>query len=231
MQNYRDRQKKLIQEIEKGYREKRTSLNPGTADDFTNDPRLALVCLYFVPEEVQEVILNQIIAPLRAADPSPYYYPRESLHLTIKNVRYVHWPPQYTAEDKEKVCQGFRKIIPRQEPFAMELEGIFEQPSSLSVSGFSDDSLFHLITVLNQTLEEVGVPDNKKYFSGEVYFGNVSFCRFQRPPNQAFRDQVQKLKKVPLGTVQINKVWLVETDLVCHPGHTTVLEKFSLGFS
>ena len=76
MENYQDQQKKLILEIEKGYLAKKAALNPGSADDFANDPRLALVCLYFVPEEVQKVILNKIILPLRAADPAPYYYPR-----------------------------------------------------------------------------------------------------------------------------------------------------------
>lgn len=228
METYQDRQRKLILSIEKGYQEKQTALNPGSADDFANDPRLALVCLYFVPEQVQDFILSEIVSPLRAADPAPYYYPRESLHLTVKNVRYINSPPNYTADDIQKVRRGFREVVPGIKAFPMELEWVFEQPSSLSVCGFSDDSLLRIVNTLNQTLIDVGVPDDKKYFSQEVFFGNVSFCRFQKPPNQAFREKVRELKLVKVGTISINKVWLVETDLVCHPARTTVLEEYQL---
>lgn len=228
MEAYQDRQKKLILEIEKGYLDQPTALNPGAANDFANDPRLALVCLYFVPEQVQGFILSKIISLLRAADPAPYFYSRESLHLTIKNVRYINAPPSYTAEDIHKVRLGFREVVPEIKAFPMELEGIFAQPSSLSVCGFSDDSLLRIVQTLDQTLLTVGVPDDKKYFSQEVFFGNVSFCRFQQQPNQAFREKVQELKKVKVGTIQIDKVWLVETDLVCHPARTTLLEEFRL---
>jgi 2'-5' RNA ligase len=228
MQAYQDRQRELILDIEKGYRDRPTALNPGTADDFANDPRLALVCLYFVPEQVQDFILSEISSPLRAADPALYFYPRASLHLTVKNVRYINSPPNYTAADIQKVRRGFRGVVPGIKAFPMDLEWIFEQPSSLSVCGFSDDSLLRIVNTLNQTLIDVGVPDDKKYFSQEIFFGNVSFCRFQEPPNQAFREKVRELKQVKVGRVTIDKVWLVETDLVCHPARTRVLEEFRL---
>ena len=124
--------------------------------------------------------------------------------------------------------KGFREVIPGIKAFPMELEWIFQQPSSLSVCGFSDDSLLRIINTLNQTLIKVGVPDDKNYFSQDIFFRNVSFCRFQEKPNQAFREKVQELKKVKVGTIQIDKLWLVETDLVGHPARTKVLEEFLL---
>jgi 2'-5' RNA ligase len=225
---YQDRQKQLIHDIEKGFASKPVSLNAGTPVDWGNDNRLALVTLFFLPEEVQEMILAQVIKPLRAADPSLYYYPLESLHLTIKNIKFVQWPPAYTPGDVEKVRQAFRQLIPAQKAFEMELEGLFEQPSSLSICGFTDDSLLHLVRNLDQTLTGIGVPDNKKCFSADVFFGNVSFCRFSNPPNQAFQEKVQELKHLKIGTVLIDKVWLVETDLVCHPKRTTRIEEFRM---
>lgn len=229
MERYQDRQKKLIQQVEEQFRSRPVSLNPATADDFANDRRLALVTLYFVPEEVQQVIQNEIIAPLRATDPAPYYYPSPSLHLTVKNVRYINWPPSYTSQDVEQVRQAFREVTPRLPAFRMKLEGLFEQPASLSVCGFCNETLLSTIITLHQTLQDAGVPDDKKYFSQEIFFGNVSFCRFQDLPNQAFRQKVQELKKIKVGSVLIDRVWLVETDLVCHPGRTIVFEEFPLG--
>lgn len=229
MERYQDRQKKLIQGVEEQFRSRPVSLNPATADDFANDRRLALVTLYFVPEEVQQVIQKEVIVPLQAADPAPYYYPSSSLHLTVKNVRYVNWPPSYTPREVEQVRQAYREVVPRLPAFPMELEGLFEQPGSLSVCGFSDDTLRSTINTLDQTLYDAGVPDDKKYFSQDVFFGNVSFCRFQNPPNQAFRDKVRELKEIKVGSVLIDRVWLVETDLVCHPDRTIVFEEFGMG--
>ncbi len=207
---YQQQQEALFNKIEEDFKNGLTPSQPLTpVADFTKDSRRCLTGIVFLPVEMQQLINEQIIGPLKAADPTLFYYPLDSLHLTVKNVRVISDPPTYTDEEIQKSQEAFAEVIPNTPVFDFELKGLFDLPASVAIRGYSDEQLKFLIQALTQALNNRGIFDNKKYASNDVFFGNITFCRFDHQPNQAFQEKVRELKAIPLGTLLVEKVTLL----------------------
>ncbi|MFC1662989.1 2'-5' RNA ligase family protein [Patescibacteria group bacterium] len=230
MKTYQQKQEQLFDELENQFRKgsAQTSVVEAT-DDYVDDKRICLTGVIFLSENLQEQIVKKIIEPLQQADGNQYYYEPAALHLTIQNIRTVNYPPLFNDEDIEIARTVFRKIIPRFKPFTFALKGLFELPTSLGIRGYSDKMLGTLTRKLRAELKVSSVPDNKKYASDNVIFGNVSICRYISNPSKDFMREIQKLKDIDIGDLIIDKVSLITTNAVCHSSKTEVLEEYLLG--
>jgi len=68
-------------------------------ENYANDPRIALTSVHFPKNFFKEAIFDKILKPLKQISPDHYYYPSDSLHLTIKNIRLINDPPTFNEED------------------------------------------------------------------------------------------------------------------------------------
>ena len=224
MQSYSTLQRGLIKRIEEGFikgESPSTIVTP--VKDYATDIRVCLAGVVFLPKDIEEKIISEVINPLREADPRQYYYVPSSFHITIQNVRTIENPPLFTDSDIKKSRDVFSKIIPQFKPISFSLESIFQLPTSLSICAFTDSFLGSLAKELRSKLAEAGVPDNKKYADNDIVIANSTFCRFQTKPNEEFLSKVNHLKNIHIGEFEANKVELVTTNCVCIPTMTKII--------
>jgi hypothetical protein len=216
MTDYRRQQKQIIDQLRLG------AGQPGAKatvvpikQDYRHDPAIALTSVVFVPEALGRAIAEHIIDPLTAIEPDHYYYPPDSLHLTVKNVRSVHNPPHFTTADVKKVDRLFAQMIPRHSAFTVQLEELVPFSTSLSLVAYSGDRLHRLVQALDTGLRDIGLPDDKRYVSKEVIFGNVTLCRYVQPPSERFLQAVVERAYAFTAELRIEVVHLISCNAVC----------------
>ena len=133
--HYSAQQKQLINKITQDIAEKSfyDSTIVEMQKDYENDDAICLSSTVFLDEDIKNKIIKKIIEPLQQIDPKHYYYPSDSLHITIKNIRIIHKPPLFTAEDIKKAKKVFNQIIPSFKPFSFKLQGLVRFPTSVSL--------------------------------------------------------------------------------------------------
>jgi hypothetical protein len=196
--------------------------------DYGEDDAICLITVSFIPVNVADVIVRKIIRPLSLLEPDHYYYPAQSMHVTIKNIRKIHHPPNFSIEDVNRVGQVFANLIPQLHPFSFELGKIIPFPTSVSVIGYSDSYFSEIVLKLNRALDEIGLQDDKRYLSNEVFFGNITFCRFTKQPSLNFLRTIDHLSKDFSLKMPVKTMSLVAGNAVMHPNSLRVYGAFSL---
>ena len=168
----------------------------------------------FVPTDLAREIYRAVIAPLKAIEPEHYFYAPDSMHLTIKNIRSVHNPPQFTGADIKKVDRLFARVVPQHRPFGVQLEELVPFTTSLSLIAYSDERLHQLVQTLDSGLSDIGLPDDKRYVSKEVIFGNVTLCRYMQPPSERFLHAVARRTHAFTAELKIKTVHLITCNAV-----------------
>lgn len=229
MQSYRDKQTQLITEIEIGFKKGST---PSTlvppVEDYAADNRICLTTVVFPSQDIIDKIYQTISLPLQKADSTPYYYPKESYHLTIQAVRKIAFPPNFTQQDCDKVKEALHTFMEQIKPLRIELANLFELPSSVALCGLGDERYGDLIKSLQKLLEEIGIPSDQKQASDEIFFSNLTVCRFHKTPSNNFYKEITRLKNINIGEINLNKISLITTNAVCHPSKTSVIAEYSL---
>jgi|SRR3989339_678378 len=227
--DYFSQQKHLVKEIEtsllKGVRKASTV---EMQKDYTNDDQICLTSVVFVPKNISQKITEDIVRPLQKIDSDQYYYPLDSMHLTIKNVRVIKNPPSFNEEDIRKVDKLFSELIPKFPKFEFSIEDVILWPTSIAVMGYCGKTLQKLVTALDEGLKEIGVPDNKKYISDSVYFGNITLCRFTKKPNEQFMEEAGKFRNYKIGKMKVEKISLISCNAVCHPSSRKIIGEYEL---
>jgi len=226
--SYKDKQRELVRSIEVGFkRGDAPSTIVSSVTNYADDRQIGLTSVSFLSRELQYKISSEIIAPLRAADPNQYYYPPESLHLTVQNLKTISDPPLFDRQYIEKARKVFAQTVPNHEPLSLDIQGIFELPTSLALCAFSSETYEELVLNLRKGLEVAGIPDDKKYAPG-VVLGNITFCRFTQKPNISFEHKVEELKEVKMGSFELENIYLIQSNAVCSVPRTEVLDRFIL---
>lgn len=227
--NYSQKQKHLVEKM-------KLSLARGVVkstvvemrNEYENDDHSCLTSVVFVPRNTAQKIIKIIIEPLKQLEPGYYYFPAESMHITIKNIRTIHKPPLFMEDDVVKVDGLFREIIPKFKSFTFQLEDLVKFPTSLSLMGYCNDVLGRLVKELDAGLKQIGVPDNKKYFSNEIFFSNITLCRFAHQPSEAFVKKVKKLQNIKIGELVIGIINLIICNVVCNPKTRKIVGTYKL---
>lgn len=146
--------------------------------DYEIDNRIALTSVHLLKEELVNKIQKKLIIPLRKIYPKHYYYPSECLHMTIKGMRVINYPPQFTKYDIEKSKNIFSINIPKHKKFNVYFYRLMLFPTNLALIGTTDPQLDDLIMDLDKKLISAGINDDKIYTNTRYYFSNVTLVRF-----------------------------------------------------
>ncbi len=228
--NYVLKQKELINNIEKFSIEgdnKATIVE--MRDDYENDDQICLTSVVFIPEDIADKIITKIIKPLKQIEPGHYYYPTESMHFTVKNIRTINNPPSFTESDILKVDQIFKEVISECSPFSLYIEEAIKFPTSISLMAYSSSVLGDLVKNLDNGLNKIGVTDNKKYFSNSVFFGNITICRFTHDPSKKLRNKIKKMRNIKIGEMKAEEINLITCNSVCSKKSRKVISKYRIG--
>jgi 2'-5' RNA ligase len=230
MDSYQQKQLKLITQIEERFKNGEapsTIVEP--VKDYKTDDRICLTGVVFIPDELEQRIIKDLVLPLQKADNQQYYYVPGSFHITIQNIRTINNPPLFSEKDIDIVKKVFQKVVPKHKAFSISIRRLFDLPTSLSIAAFSDEAFKNFVLELREELDREGVPDNKSYASAEVIFGNITIARYVQEPNNAFREKLAELKDAAIGELQVKNVSLITTNSVCIPNKTTIIGRYDLG--
>ena len=226
--NYLLQQKELVKKLEDSFIDgEHKSTVVDMRKDYVNDDRICLTSVTFIPNDISSKIISNVINNLKKIEPYHYFYPFESMHLTIKNIRTISKPLLFAESDIIKVDQLFSEIIPKFSIFEVKVEDVLILPSSVSIMVYSD-GLQNLNLALDKGLREIGVPDNKKYLSDLVYWGNITICRFTEKPGNEFNNEVKKMRNFKIGKFKVEKVNLITCNAVCYSGSRKIIGGYEL---
>lgn len=226
---YINQQKQLVKDLEKSFALKNDSTTiVDVQNDYANDDQMCLTSLVFVPEDISKKIIIDVINPLKTVEPNHYFYPIESMHCTVKNIRIIHKPPLFNQLDIKKVDGLFRKIISQFPSFDFYVEDVVLFPTSISIIVYSNNIFQKLVLALDSGLKKIGVPDDKKYFSDTVFFSNLTVCRFTKQPGKKFIAVVKKMRNLKIGKFKAEKINLVTSNAVSHPKSRKIIAEYKL---
>ena len=229
MDNYQTKQLELTKKIEEGFKKGEslsTTVEP--VSDYINDNRICITSVVFIPQNLEKRIIENVINPLRKINPIQYFYIPDSFHITINNIRKIENPPLFNNQDVEKARKVFRRVISKYRPFVFEIKRLFELPTSLAISAFSDETLGNLALELREELKKAGVPDNKTYANENTVIGSTTISRFTNSSNPCFKEKVKELKEIDVGSFEVKKISLITTNAVCYPSKTKIIEEYLL---
>ncbi len=230
MTEYQIKQAQMLQSIEDSFRNgEAPSTLVKMSNTFQTDQDHCLSNVVFVPELADHQNLRQLLTELKKVDLGQYFYPVESLHTTIKNVRTVHIPALFTEGDIEKISPVLREVASRYAPFEITWKGLLLLPTSVAVKGVSSEVFSEFVRELHQGLIDIGVPDNKKYASLDVFAHISTFCRYTHAPSSEWNEVLARFKDVEFGSRVVDSFSLVDCNAVAASGHTRIIETFSLG--
>ena len=227
--NYLLRQKDLVKQLEDSFANGvQKSAVVEMLKNYANDDQICLTSVVFIPKEISSKIISSVINKLKEIEPQHYFYPPESMHLTIKNIRTINKPPLFSGTDINKVNQLFNEIVPKFPIFKFNVEDILIFPTSLSVMAYSNDTLQKLVSALDNRLQKIGVPDNKKYLSDSIFWGNITICRFIENPGDQFIAEVKKMRSWKIGKFKVEKLNLITCNAVCYPESRKIIGEYEL---
>src|SRR5258708_16362563 len=113
MDSHQVRQKEVIHRLEEQIGNDTLSFTTvAPVADYENDTRICLTSVHFPHEVLQKKVQETLITPLRMISPEHFYYPDDSLHMTIKNVRVINDPQHFNETDITRARDVFAKIVP-----------------------------------------------------------------------------------------------------------------------
>jgi 2'-5' RNA ligase len=196
--------------------------------DWSHDDRRCLSIVSFVPEELAQAIQTKVTQPLRALSPDHYFYPACSLHLTIKNVRSLNFPPNFDESDIAAACSIAREVAESHSPIEFELTELAPFSTSVSLIGYCSEKLRRLVRDLDKALRIAGIPDDKRYASDSVFFGNITVCRLTRPISKDTAASIRALELGPSIKFVVSCLTVASFDSVCHADSLQVAANIDL---
>ncbi len=215
MNNHRQKQIEVIDQIESQV--KNNNLKFETAvpvEDYNNDPRICLTSVHIPSDSLKQKVQEKIIKSLRIVSPSIYFYSPDSIHMTIKNVRVINNPPNFTQADIKKAKQVFSEVIPNYNKFKVYFYRLLLFPNNLALIGTTDPEFDNIVLDLDKRLKKIGLPDDKQYNNSQYFFSNMTLARFSTS-SQAFVKKVGQLSgEIIFDPYTVDSVSLVTCNIV-----------------
>lgn len=163
--------------------------------DYENDTRICLTSVHLPDKQLVDQVQSTLIEPLKDISPDFFYYPPDSLHMTIKNIRVINDPPHFTEDDKEKAKEIFSSTIPQHKKFKVYFYRLLLFPNNLALIGTTDPELDNIFLELDKKLNEAGIADDKKYMNSQYFLSNMTLARFNNQPSDKFLQKVAELSQ------------------------------------
>lgn len=214
--NHQLKQQEVIDRIANQISSK--SLNFSTVspvDDYENDPRTCLTSVHLPHKFLLDQVQKILIEPLQKIEPNFYYYPNDSLHMTIKNVRVINDPPHFSEDETRRAEEIFAETIPQHNKFNAFFYRLLLFPGNLALIGTTDAELDNLVLDLDKKLIAGGIPDDKVYSNSQYFFSNMTLTRFSTLPSEAFKQKVVELSaSLKFEPYQVDSVTLLTCNAV-----------------
>lgn len=163
--------------------------------DYKDDKRICLTTIHFIKKDFKEIITEKIINPFKKLFPNNFYYLPDSLHITIKNIRVVADPPNFSDLEINKVTKILEQVSLTHKRYRAYFFRFIIFSNNLSLIGTTDEESDKLVLDFDKKLNENGVADDKNYFYNKFFFVNISLLRFYEKPSALFKQKIVKLSE------------------------------------
>jgi hypothetical protein len=185
-------------------------------EDFEKDPRICLTSVHLPSGLLKKQVLD-LLKPLKDISPKHYYFPSDSIHITIKNIRVINYPPHFSSNDIVMAKKVFSETIPNHFQFKIYFYKLLLFPNNLALVGTTDKELDNIIFDLDQKLKESGIADDKHYINSKYFFCNITLARFSKPISDEFRKKVMELSNgININPYIVNSASLLISNAVLH---------------
>ena len=227
---YQEKQKAQFDELELKFKSgQKPIVVCDRVKDYVSDPRRSLTTAFFIPPNLNQAIQKQFVKPLRAIDPYQYYLLPESLHINLLILAYNTSPPSFSEDDAQIFKKVLAEILPTCPPITYELRGILIGKNSLAVRCYSGPELGQTVKDLQAKLLSLGYDTSIGQASKEIFFGNVTFCRYTHEPTPDFTAKVAELKNEKIGKLETTEGYLISSSVVFHPSVHKFYATFQIG--
>lgn len=195
MNNHQKKQIEVINQIESQINNNKLKFSVvAPVEDYNNDPRLCLTSIHIPSNFLKQKVLDEIIKPLKKLLPNAYFYSPDSMHMTIKNIKVINNPPNFTRDDVQTAKKIFTEIIPKHKKFQVYFYRLLLFPNNLALIGTTDSELDNIILDLDTIFKKNNLEDDKTYLNSQYFFSNMTLARFSNP-SVDFVKKVQELSK------------------------------------
>ncbi len=178
--------------------------------DYTNDTRICLTSVHLPHQHLITQVQDSLISPLKRISPDYFFYPSDSLHMTVKNIRVINDPPHFTEEDVRKSERVFESVIPKYKKFNVYFYRLLLFPNNIALIGTTDPELDSIVFDLDKELNKAGLPDDKKYMNSQHFFSNMTLARFNNAPSKEFLQKVEELSQsISFEPYSVNSVTFI----------------------
>ena len=226
---YRLRQLEVFDRLERKASEGTFGSFIPITEDFAQDNRVSLAAIKFLPKQLSELVWEKLSSPLCEVDERQFFFARESLHMTVQNVRKISDVPTFGPSEVEVAAKVFKRVAANFAPFEFSLEGLLVMPASIAIRAIAEPRFGEFSRAVRNELKMSGVPDDKPYIDDDIVFGNITFCRFTVEPYRQFRQKIDELKGLKLGRLLIDGFALMTTNSICDLRKTIRHESYTLG--
>lgn len=179
-------------------------------------------------------IIPQITAiqdKLRTIDPTHYYYPPISLHVTI--IGCTPFYPERKAIHEEhinKIIQICSKTLQAwDKPLRLHIKGLKAIPYSVFLQAFNHDGMFRQIRQqIFNALKTSGEEPIERLDSGEIHINIMKFAHTDHVKLEQIASEIQYLQEVEIGILTIDNLELDITDRNQSPHKTSIIRTFNL---
>lgn len=185
-------------------------------NNYEQDPRMCLTTVHFPKKDLLDQIYTSILAPLTLIEPNIYFYPNDCLHMTIKNIRVIHDPPNFTDTDIQKAYTILNETVRIHHAFNVYFYRLLLFPNNIALIGTTDEELDQIFFDIDTKLTHEGIADDKVYVNSSHFFSNITLARFASKPSQKFIEKVNALSTtLSFSPYTVDTISLVSCNAVC----------------
>jgi 2'-5' RNA ligase len=176
-------------------------------------PERHLTAVSRVPAQQADDIARAL-EPLRASGQGHYFYPPETIHLTIRNLDGLDAEALDTAAT----------VLSAAPAFELELRGLNVSSHTVFVQALPRDDT---LRSLRRRLDDVVHKSPRRRLSLNV--AHVNVLRFRGRVARSLLVAVARRRSLALGTLRIESVEIVETDRLLSTAGTRTIRRIALG--
>lgn len=188
------------------------------------DSRQGLTLLVKLPAHVTRNI-NFVLNELKRLEPFQYYYPANTIHITVMDIRRAVSDFCMTKEELINYRQVIQKTIEKVNAINWHMAGLICSPRAILVKGFYSSELQQLRNALRTNFLKNGLVLDERY---ATFSGHATVARFKKNliHPQEFLSEINNFHNVEFGDFQTSEVDLVIHDWYNRRSH--LIERFSL---
>jgi hypothetical protein len=182
-----------------------------SVDDYENDPRVFLGILSF-PDENCKKCLMEMRKELSKCFEEDYVLPPRAWHLTIRNIRTISNPPNFSKNDISNLISELDEKIKNIKPIRFSFKDFLYTPTSIGIAAYPDENFNDFNNVMNDVLENINLEDDKKYKNGMPLFSNITLVRLKTKFSKKHLDKLRKFS-IDLPDIDVKNLYVIQSNL------------------